>query len=95
MPRLRYILLPVLGFVLVGGVAACFVFDSDMKIARASLAGRSSLVDTAVGAIEYAETGEGRSLLTIHGAGGGFDQVLDNAAAMIGPGYRLISSSRF
>ena len=47
------------------------------------------------GPIEYAQAGAGPPLLSIHGAGGGYDQGLDNAAAMVGAGYRIIAPSRF
>jgi len=83
-----------LGLVL-GGVAIWAAFDADMRAARAALAGRSQIIETRYGPIEYADVGKGTPLLAIHGAGGGFDQGLDNAFAMIGPGFRLISPSRF
>jgi pimeloyl-ACP methyl ester carboxylesterase len=95
MPRLRTVLLAILGLLVLGGLATWIGFDADMRAARAALADRSEVASTAAGAIEYADVGEGPPLLTIHGAGGGFDQGLDNAAAMIGPGFRLIAPSRF
>jgi pimeloyl-ACP methyl ester carboxylesterase len=94
-PRLRTISLSVVGLLLVTGLLIGLVFDADMRSARAALAGRSDIVDTSAGPIEYAVVGQGAPVLTIHGAGGGFDQGLDNAAAMIGREYRLISPSRF
>lgn len=78
-----------------GGLATWIAFNADMQTARAALVGRSKIANTSVGPIEYAEVGEGTPLLTIHGAGGGFDQGLDNAASMTESGYRLISPSRF
>ncbi|HUH85456.1 MAG TPA: alpha/beta hydrolase [Stellaceae bacterium] len=53
------------------------------------------IIDTGAGPIEYAERGEGRPLLSIHGAGGGFDQGLANAAELVGDGFRVIAPSRF
>ena len=95
MPRLRTILLSVLGLLAVGGLTTWIVFDRDMNAARDALAGRSKIANTADGVIEYADVGDGQPLLTIHGAGGGFDQGLANAMAMVGPSFRLISPSRF
>jgi pimeloyl-ACP methyl ester carboxylesterase len=45
--------------------------------------------------IEYGEQGVGIPLLSIHGAGGGFDQGLANAAELAGDGFRIIAPSRF
>jgi 2-hydroxy-6-oxonona-2,4-dienedioate hydrolase len=55
----------------------------------------SRLVQTPCGPIEYADTGEGRPLLVVHGAGGGFDQGLDLAAPFARRGFRVIAVSRF
>jgi pimeloyl-ACP methyl ester carboxylesterase len=95
MPRFRTVVLVVLGVLIVGGLATWILFDADMRAARAALVGRSTIANTAEGAIEYADVGTGTPVLTIHGAGGGFDQGLDNATAMLGPGFRLIAPSRF
>ncbi|TIT59554.1 MAG: alpha/beta hydrolase, partial [Mesorhizobium sp.] len=40
-------------------------------------------------------SGVGTPLLSIHGAGGGFDQGLANAANFVGEGFRIIAPSRF
>ncbi|MER9851202.1 alpha/beta hydrolase [Mesorhizobium sp. M0106] len=48
-----------------------------------------------IGPIEYADIGVGTALLSIHGAGGGFDQGLANAADLVGEGFRIIAPSRF
>lgn len=95
MRRLGLVLLAILGVVVVAALIVWFIFDADMRAARAALEGRSEIADTAAGPIEYADVGEGTPLLTIHGAGGGFDQGLDNAGSMVGPGFRLIAPSRF
>lgn len=95
MPRIRFILFGILAVMVVGAVVVWVLFDIDMRTARGALEDRSLLAQTTAGSIEYADLGSGEPLLTIHGAGGGFDQGLDNAAAMIGPGFRLIAPSRF
>lgn len=48
-----------------------------------------------MGPVEYADSGAGIPLLSIHGAGGGFDQGLANAADLVGKGFRVIAPSRF
>ena len=60
-----------LGLVL-GGVAIWAAFNADMRAARAALDGRSQIIETRYGPIEYADVGKGMPLLAIHGAGGGF-----------------------
>src|SRR5690606_23539296 len=95
MRRLGLVLLAIPGVVVVAALIVWFIFDADMRAARAALEGRSEIAETAAGRIEYADVGEGTPLLTIHGAGGGFDQGLDNAGSMVGPGFRLIAPSRF
>ncbi|MDX8525944.1 alpha/beta hydrolase [Mesorhizobium sp. MSK_1335] len=58
--------------------------------------GRGSLVaNLDVGPIEYADSGTGIPLLSIHGAGGGFDLGLAIAADLVGGGFRVIAPSRF
>lgn len=95
MKPLRVALLAFLVALAATGVAIYLPFAADMRAAYAAIADRSQIVDTSAGPIEYAEQGSGLALLTVHGAGGGFDQGLDNAASMLGTGFRLISPSRF
>ena len=49
--------------------------------------------NTDAGQIEYAEAGSGFPLLSIHGAGGGFDQGLANAAELAGEGFLVARTS--
>jgi 2-hydroxy-6-oxonona-2,4-dienedioate hydrolase len=53
-----------------------------------------TIAETAAGKIEYAEIGEGEPMLSIHGAGGGYDQGL-LVASDFGDGYRVVAPSRF
>jgi pimeloyl-ACP methyl ester carboxylesterase len=53
-----------------------------------------SIAETAAGAIEYAEAGEGEPMLMIHGAGGGYDQGLMIASDFVND-HRVIAPSRF
>ena len=54
-----------------------------------------SIVETVLGKIEYTDVGDGMPLLSIHGAGGGYDQGLLIAEALFGDGFRVIAPSRF
>lgn len=70
-------------------------YRNEIRRARARVAAGSRILETASGPIEYAEAGEGRPALVIHGAGGGYDQGLDLAAGLARSGFRIITVSRF
>lgn len=95
MSRAGSILLITVG---VAAVAAVFVgvsYKRDIEQAREEVSHGAAVIDTAAGPVEYAEHGSGYPLLSIHGAGGGYDQGLGNAADLIGEEYRVIAPSRF
>lgn len=64
------------------GVAAGFValtyprYHREMHVAKARLLAGSGLLRTEHGDIEYIVQGEGTPVLSLHGAGGGYDQGL-------------------
>jgi 2-hydroxy-6-oxonona-2,4-dienedioate hydrolase len=70
-------------------------FDRDMKFAAARVAKASMLIPTRCGPIEYQEKGAGSPMLMIHGSGGGYDQGMAFAGALVHPGIRVIAMSRF
>lgn len=70
-------------------------FAADLAATRRRLAGRSRVIATRFGALEYAIAGEGAPLLMVHGTGGGFDQALTMAEAVIRRGHKVIAPSRF
>ncbi len=78
-------------------VLACVyaAFVRDLTRAHARLIGHSKTVEPSLGALEYAVMGEGEPVLSVHGAGGGFDQALHMSGALAGRGYQLIAPSRF
>ena len=79
-----------------GGAAAIgAVYRSDMRAARARLAGQSRLVETRLGLIEVAEAGQGSPVLVVHGMAGGFDMGLRVGQDVLGDGFRVIAPSRF
>ena len=83
--------------VLAGGVAvlARRSYRRDIARARARVSFGNHILKTPCGPIEYAESGEGRPVLVIHGAGGGFDQGLHLGRTLIAEGFRVIAPSRF
>ncbi|ATA95406.1 alpha/beta fold hydrolase [Sinorhizobium meliloti] len=62
-------------------------YSNDIDRARSAVANGAR--------IEYAERGDGIPLLSIHGAGGGWDQGLTNVADLVGSGFRVVAPSRF
>jgi 2-hydroxy-6-oxonona-2,4-dienedioate hydrolase len=71
------------------------LFKKELGRARDAARRGSLVANTDAGPIEYAEKGAGIALLSIHGAGGGFDQGLANAAEFVDQGFRIVASSRF
>jgi pimeloyl-ACP methyl ester carboxylesterase len=89
-------LLPILLIAAVATAGAVF-FNYYRELERArEAAGKGGLIaNTASGPIEYAERGTGIPLLSLHGAGGGYDQGLTSAASLLGEGFKIIAPSRF
>jgi 2-hydroxy-6-oxonona-2,4-dienedioate hydrolase len=79
-------------------VAGLVVYGSyryDVGVERERVASGSSIAQTRCGAIEYAALGAGPAVLLVHGAGGGFDQMLPLAQDLAGAGFRVVAVSRF
>ncbi len=74
---------------------AFLLYKNELGRAREATLRGSLIAHTDAGAIEYADKGAGIPLLSIHGAGGGFDQGLALAAELVGEGFRIIAPSRF
>lgn len=72
-------------------------YRQDLEAARERISGRSLVIQTRWGPLEYAVAGDagGPALLMIHGTGGGFDQGLRFADALVSRGLRVIAPSRF
>jgi len=89
-------LLLTTSFALVGTVGLVSLrFSEELDRARDAARRDGLIANTAAGPIEYSDKGVGIPLLSIHGAGGGYDQGLANAADLVGEGYRVIAPSRF
>ncbi|HET6495540.1 MAG TPA: alpha/beta hydrolase [Thermoleophilia bacterium] len=67
----------------------------DMRRAYARLRGRSTVIPSPYGDIEYTAGGSGPPALVIHGSGGGHDQGELLAQAVLGEGFRWVAPSRF
>jgi 2-hydroxy-6-oxonona-2,4-dienedioate hydrolase len=86
----------IAGCVMAGSLAlAGLAYQGDLQRARERVSSGSRLIDTPCGPIEYAATGQGRPVLLVHGAGGGFDQVLGIANGLAREGFQAITVSRF
>ncbi|WP_082906084.1 alpha/beta hydrolase [Bradyrhizobium centrolobii] len=89
-------MLPLILAVLVGaGALVYWSYRAEIDNARTRIESGGRVISTALGAVQFAEFGRGMPLLSIHGAGGGYDQGLDIAADLVGSGYRVIAPSRF
>jgi pimeloyl-ACP methyl ester carboxylesterase len=75
--------------------AVYIVYHAELGVTRDAASRGSLIANTAAGPIEYADWSTGTPLLSIHGAGGGFDQGLTNVTGLIGDGFRIIAPSRF
>ena len=75
-------------------LAAYARYRREIRERRDAVERGGKIAQTEMGPIEYAETGEGRPTLVIHGAGGGYDQGL-LIGRDLGEGFRLIAPSRF
>lgn len=91
----RQWLLGISAGALIGGGYVWSQFRQAVDAADRRVAGRSSIVSTQFGKLEYAIAGSGSPLLMVHGTGGGFDQGLRFAAALQRLGHRIIAPSRF
>lgn len=77
--------------------AGCAVYDylATVRKAEQRISGRSIVLPTSTGRMEYAVAGRGTPVLMIHGTGGGFDQGLTFTKRLLPHGFRVIAPSRF
>jgi 2-hydroxy-6-oxonona-2,4-dienedioate hydrolase len=91
MSALRWTALVALALALVAAVA----YFRAMGRAYERIAGRSQVVASPYGRIEFAEGGSGPAVLVVHGSGGGFDQGELIAQTLFGDSFHWIAPSRF
>ena len=70
-------------------------FRREIDTARLRVSTGSTLAATSCGTIEYSQLGQGKPLLVVHGAGGGYDQGLLFARPLADRGFRVTAMSRF
>jgi len=75
--------------------AIAVAYTRAMDRAYERLRGRSSLITSPYGDIEYTQGGSGPVVLVVHGSGGGFDQGAFLAQAALGERFRWVAPSRF
>ena len=75
------------------GVVGSYLLDTRRAYQR--VRGKSTILPSPFGPIEYTEGGEGTPVLVIHGGGGGFDQGELLVEAVLGDDFHWISPSRF
>ncbi|MEY9199277.1 2-hydroxy-6-oxonona-2,4-dienedioate hydrolase [Sinorhizobium fredii] len=95
MGRIGWTLSSVFIAIAVAGGMVFLSYSDDIDRARFSVANGARIASTTAGPIEYAEKGDGIPLLSVHGAGGGWDQGLTNVADLVGNGFRVVAPSRF
>jgi 2-hydroxy-6-oxonona-2,4-dienedioate hydrolase len=71
------------------------IYIRDMAGARGRVEGRSMVMPSPYGDIEYTERGSGPAVLIVHGSGGGFDQGELIAGAVLDDRFRQVTPSRF
>lgn len=79
----------------VAGIAITAAYRADSRSSLQAITGKSAVIETRHGRMEYAQAGSGPPLLMIHGTGGGFDQGLMFSQGIISKGIRVIAPSRF
>lgn len=74
-------------------VSAAYFWDMNRAYER--VGGKSTVIPSPYGDIEYTEGGSGPDILVIHGSGGGYDQGELLARAVLGDQFHWITPSRF
>ncbi|UCH77988.1 MAG: alpha/beta hydrolase [Candidatus Coatesbacteria bacterium] len=76
-------------------VVTWIAYLTDMREAHERISGKSAVVATPYGDVEYTEGGIGPDVLVIHGAGGGYDQGELMVEAVLSDRFHWIAPSRF
>ncbi len=94
-PRLRRMLAILAGAAVVVAVGASTFYARDMRRAYERIRGKSKVVPSPFGDIEYSDGGTGPAVLVVHGSGGGFDQGELMVRAVLSDRVHWITPSRF
>lgn len=76
-------------------VLSVVAYLRDIRRAYERVRGKSKVITSPFGDIEYTEGGVGQSVLVIHGSGGGYDQGELIAQSFLGDQFHWIAPSRF
>ena len=95
MPAPRRIALVLLTLLLALVLVVVVVYLRSIGEAYERIEGRSTVVASPEGDIEFIEGGSGPPVLVVHGSGGGFDQGELIAEALLGDAFHWIAPSRF
>ena len=95
MSRTSYSLLALFLTSAIAAGLVLIVYKAELAETRAHVANGGRTLETTIGVIQYAERGVGVPALSIHGAGGGYDQGLTLASEVLGDAFRVIAPSRF
>ncbi len=93
---MKYKGIPLLPLLAAAATTTVFVtYCLSMHAARSRLRGKSTVISSPYGDIEYTEKGVGPDVLVIHGSGGGFDQGEFLAHIVLDNQFHCITPSRF
>ena len=90
-----YIFLIIIVIILILVLITYPSYHKQMNEANERIKNESTLLETEFGTLEYALRGEGKAVLLIHGAGGGFDQGLWLGRMCLGENYFFMAPSKF
>ena len=93
---------PALAWTIAAGLSAAVLlalgglaYQRDLARETLRVSSGSAIADTKCGPIEFAAAGSGPAVLLVHGAGGGFDQMLGFVHEFAAAGFRAVAMSRF
>jgi pimeloyl-ACP methyl ester carboxylesterase len=90
-PFIPFVMAAVAG---AAGGAAFMQFAKQRQVAASKLRANSTIIDTALGPVEFTEAGSGPVVLALHGVIAGYDQGFAIAAPLVEAGYRVVAISR-
>ncbi len=94
MKWIRWSFVVAVGLLLVVAGVVILIFTGWKAERVDELACGSRVANTANGPVEYAVSGEGKAVLVLHGAPGGYDQALVIGKTLAAAGFRVIAPSR-
>ncbi len=90
-----YLTLAIIALLLISFAITYPIYHKQISSANNRIASESRILNTKYGNLEYAVRGEGKPILLIHGAGGGFDQGLWLGEICLNGDYQFIAPSKF